>query len=50
MSGYTGYGEGWAGNSYSVITQSEMLDSLKVSGADGDFVVTLDPASIKWHE
>jgi len=50
MEGFTGYGEVWEGNVYSVITQAKMLGHLNIKGADKDFTVTLSDANdAAWH-
>ena len=52
LDGFTGYGETWSGEVYSVITQEEMLQHLNISDVDSsDFTVTLtntDDGS-NWH-
>jgi len=42
LEGFSGYGDEWSGNVYSVITQAEMLDYLNISDADSsELSVTL---------
>jgi len=52
LEGFTGYGETWSGDVYSVITQEEMLQHLNISDVDSNnFTVTLantDDGS-NWH-
>jgi len=51
MEGFTGYGETWEGDVYSVITQEEMLEHLGITDVDSDaFSVSLANASPAWHE
>jgi len=51
MEGFTGYGETWEGDVYSVITQEEMLAHLGITDVDSDaFTVSLANGSPAWHE
>ncbi|HHB76407.1 MAG TPA: tandem-95 repeat protein, partial [Desulfobulbus sp.] len=50
MQGFTGYGQAWEGDVYSVVTQEEMLDHLGITDADsGNFTVSLADAAPAWH-
>jgi len=50
MEGFTGYGEIWEGDVYSVVTQAEMLAHLGISDVDSDtFTVSLADAEVAWH-
>jgi VCBS repeat-containing protein len=51
MEGFTGYGETWEGDVYSVVTQAEMLEHLGITDVDSDtFTVSLANASPAWHD
>jgi VCBS repeat-containing protein len=50
MEGFTGYGEIWEGDVYSIVTQEEMLEHLSVSDVDSDsFTISLANAAPAWH-
>ncbi len=51
MEGFSGYGEVWEGDVYSIITQAEMLNHLGITDVDSDsFTVSLASANSAWHE
>jgi len=51
MEGFSGYGEIWEGDVYSIITQDEMLEHLGITDVDSDsFTVSLANANFAWHE
>ncbi|HIP39903.1 MAG TPA: tandem-95 repeat protein, partial [Desulfocapsa sulfexigens] len=51
MEGFSGYGEIWKGDVYSIITQDEMLSHLGISDVDSNaFTVSLADADTAWHD
>jgi len=50
LDGFSGYGETWEGDIYSIITQAEMLSHLGIIDPDSSsFSVELTGSSVEWH-